>query len=98
MMETVEGAKKTMDIVNDTSSYIIQKASDEDVTGLQAFAIRSMDQNLPTGKNIEHYKLLNVHELPMDNFLMHSVSLHCFQMVNLVNFLHVLRNSCFQNM
>jgi len=34
MIQTEESAKKTMDIVNDASSHIIEKASDEDVAGL----------------------------------------------------------------
>jgi len=75
-MET-EDAKKTMDIVYDASSHIIEKASDEDVAGLQAFTVKSMNQNLPTGKDIEHYKLLTVHELPMDNRL-HFLDVLCF--------------------
>jgi len=58
-----------MDVVNDASSHVIEKASDEDVAGLQAFTVKSMDQNLPTGKDVQHYKLLTVHELPMDNRL-----------------------------
>ena len=66
-METVDAAKKTMDIVNDASSHILEKASEEEVAGLQAYNVRSIDQNLPTGKDIEHYKMLTVHELPMDN-------------------------------
>ena len=77
MMETEEGAKKTMDIVNDASSHIIEKASDEDVAGLRTFTVKSIDQNLPTGKDIEHYKLLTVHELPMDNHL-HFLDVLCF--------------------
>jgi len=34
MMETVEGAKKTMDIVNIAISHIIEKASDEGLESL----------------------------------------------------------------
>jgi len=55
MMQTAEGA--TMDVVNDASSYVIEKALDEDAAGLQSFTIKSMDHNLPTGKNIQRYIL-----------------------------------------
>ena len=30
-----------------------------DVNGLQAYTIRKMDQYMPTGRDIEHYKLLS---------------------------------------
>ena len=35
--------------------------------GLQAYTIRKMDQYMSTGRNIEYYKLLSVHEQPLDN-------------------------------
>ena len=64
--------------MDDATSYVIEKASEEDVAGLQAYTVRSMDQNLPTGKDIQHYKLLTtVHELPMDNRL-HFLDVLCF--------------------
>jgi len=34
MMENADGAKKTMDVVNDASSHVIEIASDEDVAVL----------------------------------------------------------------
>ena len=46
---------------------ILERASDDDVHSLQAFTIRKMDQYIPTGKDIDHYKLLSVHEQPLDN-------------------------------
>ena len=76
-MDSVDAAEKTMGIVNDATSHVIEKASDEDVAGLQAYTVRSMDQDLPTGKDIQHYKLLTVHELPMDNRL-HFLDVLCF--------------------
>ena len=36
-----------------------------------------MDRDLPTGKDIQHYKLLTVHEFPMDNRL-HFLDVLCF--------------------
>ena len=90
-----EAAKKTMEIVNDASSPILEKASDEDVAGLQAYTVRSMDQNLPTGKDIQHYKLLTVHELPMDNRL-HFLDVLCFPTLfptgEFGEFIHVLKS------
>ena len=37
------------------------------VAGLQAYTIRKMDQYMPTGRDIDHYKLLSVHEQQLDN-------------------------------
>ena len=39
----------------------------DDINGLQAYTIRKMDQYMPTSRDIEHYKLLSVHEQPLDN-------------------------------
>ena len=55
-----------MEVVSNPSNPILERAS-EDVHGLQAYTIRKMDQYMPTGKDIDHYKLLSVHEQPLDN-------------------------------
>ena len=57
-----EAAKKTIEVVSSASNPILERASLDDVHGLQAYTIRKMDQYMPTGRDIEHYKLLNVHE------------------------------------
>ena len=78
VMDSVDVAKKTIGIVDGATSHVIEKASEEDVAGFQAYTVRSMDQNLPTGKDIQHYKLLTVHELLMDNRL-HFLDVLCFR-------------------
>ena len=50
-----------------TTSTVLQRASEDDVCGLQAYTIRKMDQHMPTSKDIDYYKLLNVSEKPLDN-------------------------------
>ena len=75
VMGIVDATKKTIGIAE--TSHVIEKASDEDVAGLQAYTVRSMDPPLPTGKDIQHYKLLTVHEFPMDNCL-HFLDALCF--------------------
>ena len=45
----------------------LERASEDDVRGLQAYTIRKMDQYMPTGRDIDHYKLLSVHDQPLDN-------------------------------
>ena len=62
-----EAAKKTIEVVSSASDPILERASEDDVNGLQAYTIRKMDQYMPTGRDIEHYKLLSVHEQPLDN-------------------------------
>ena len=39
MKKTVDAAEKTMGIVNDATSHVTEKASDEDVAGLQAYIV-----------------------------------------------------------
>ena len=76
-----ETAKKTIEAVSGTTSSVLERASEDDVRGLQAYTIRKMDQYMPTGKDIDHYKLLSVSEKPLDNrqeFLDVLCSHHCF--------------------
>ena len=62
-----ETAKKTIEAVSDTTSSVLERASEDDVHGLQAYTIQKMDQYMPIGKDIDHYKLLSVSEKPLDN-------------------------------
>ena len=62
-----EATKKTIEVVSNASNPMLERASVDDVNGLQAYTIRKMDQYMPTGRDIEHYKLLSVHEQPLDN-------------------------------
>ena len=62
-----EAAKKAVEAVSGASNPILERASEDDVRGLQAYTIHKMDQYLPTGKDNDHYKLLSIHEQPLDN-------------------------------
>ena len=62
-----EAARKALEVVSNTTSSVLERASANDVHGLQAYTIRKMDQYMPTGKDIDHYKLLSVSEKPLDN-------------------------------
>ena len=57
-----EATKKTIEVVSNASNPMLERASVDDVNSLQAYTIRKMDQYMPTGRDIEHYKLLSVHE------------------------------------
>ena len=61
-----EAAKKAVEVVSTATSPMLERASEDDVRGLQAYTIRKMDQYLPTGKDIDHYKLLSIQQ-PLDN-------------------------------
>ena len=50
-----ETTKKTIEAVSDTTSSVLERASEDDVRGLQAYTIQKMDQYMPTGKDIDHY-------------------------------------------
>ena len=62
-----EAGKKAIEVVSVADSPILEKASEEDIAGLQAYTICKMDQYMPTGKDIDHYKLLSVKEHPLDS-------------------------------
>ena len=69
--------KKTIVVVCSASNPILERASVDDVNGLQAYTIYKMDQYMPTGRDIEHFKLLSVHEQPLDNW-QRFLDLLCF--------------------
>ena len=57
-------AKKAAEAVSGTTSSIIEKATEADIAGLEAYTIRRMDEKLPVGSDIDHYKMLNFTNLP----------------------------------
>ena len=64
---SVDGSCKiALRVVSNPSNPILERASEEDVRGLQAYTIHKIDQYMPSGKDIDHYKL-SVHEQPLDN-------------------------------
>ena len=46
---------------------MLEKASDNDISGLQCYTIRNLNNKLNTDSDIEEYKLLHVEEEPLDN-------------------------------
>ena len=45
-----EATKKTIEVVSLASNPILERASVDDIDGVQAYTIRKMDQYMPTGK------------------------------------------------
>ena len=61
-----EVSKKIIEIANNASSTMLDKANEHDISGFQAFTIRNLNK-LSTESDIEQYKLLSVREDPVDN-------------------------------
>ena len=64
-----DAAKKAIEAVNSTSSALIKKASKADIAELESYTIRRMDETLPLGSDLEHYKMLKIQEPALDNRL-----------------------------
>ena len=52
-----EISKKIIEIANNASSTMLDKADEHDISGFQAFSIRNLDNKLSTKSDIEQYKL-----------------------------------------
>ena len=72
-----EAAKKVIEVTNGTTSTMLEKATDDDIAGFQAFTIRNLDNKLSTASDTEQYKVLGVTEDPIDNRQQH-LDVMCF--------------------
>ena len=70
-------SKKVIEIADNASSTMLDKADEHDISGFQAFTIRNLDNKLSTESDIEQYKLLSVREDPIDNRQQH-LDVMCF--------------------
>ena len=70
-------SKKVIEIADNASSTVLDKADERDISGFQAFTIRNLDNKLSTESDIEQYKLLSVREDPIDNRQQH-LDVMCF--------------------
>ena len=61
--------KKTIEVVSNTNSSLIEKSSMADIAELEAYTICCMDEKLPLGSDIDHYKMLKVEEPALDSRL-----------------------------
>ena len=62
-----DAAKKVIEVTNSATSTMLEKATDDDIAGFQAFTIRNLDNKLSTQSDAEQYKVLGVKEDPIDN-------------------------------
>ena len=72
-----EAAKKVLEVANNTSSKMLDKATKQDIDSFQAFTIRDLDSKLSSEPDIEQYKLLGVKEDPLDSRQQH-LDVMCF--------------------
>ena len=73
-------SQKKSEIANNASSTMLDKADDHDISGLQTFTIRNLDNKRSIESDIEQYKLLSVREDPIDNRQQH-LDVMCFPML-----------------
>ena len=71
-----EAAKKVVEVTN-TTSTMLEMASENEIAGFQSFTIRNIDNKLPGESDIEKYKVLGVKEDPLDNRQQH-LDVICF--------------------
>ena len=72
--------REIIEVVSSASSTMLEKASDEDISGLHSYTIMDMNDKLSTEKDLEQYKLLNVKEDPLDCHQKHLDAM-CFPML-----------------
>ena len=49
--------KNVDEVINSTSSTMLEKATKEDIVGFQAYTIRNLDNKLSTESDIDQYKV-----------------------------------------
>ena len=72
-----EAAKNIVEVVDQASSIMLEKASTDDVAALQAYIIRSLDQQGSTKLDVEQYKMQNVKDSPIESRQRH-LDVMCF--------------------
>ena len=62
-------AKQVIEVANNATNKILEKASQDNVAGFQLYTIVNMQGKISTESDIDQFKLLNVKEQPLDNKL-----------------------------
>ena len=69
--------KQVIEVVNSTTSSMLEKADESDNDGFQAYIVRSLDKKLPIDWDVDQYKVMNAQEHPLDRMQLH-LDLMCF--------------------
>ena len=72
-----ESTKHIIEVANNATSKMLEKASVDEIDAFQAYTIRNLDNKLSTTTDVEQYKLVSVREEPIDNRLQH-LDIMCF--------------------
>ena len=59
--------KEIMEIIGKSTSRMLVKATNSDLSTFQMYTIRNLDNRLSSVSDIEQYKLLNIQDSPLDN-------------------------------
>ena len=72
-----DASRRIIESVSDTTSTMLQKVSDDDVSSYQSYTIRRLDRHEPNVPDTDQYKLSNVQENALSNKLRH-LDVMCF--------------------
>jgi len=62
-----EAAKQVVEVTNNTTTTMLEKASENEIAGFQSFTIRNLDNKLPADSDIELYQVLSIKKDRLDN-------------------------------
>ena len=62
-----EAVMEVVEVVKNTTSTMLEKATKEDIADMHCYTIRSLNSKQFTGDDMKQYKLVNVEVHPMDN-------------------------------
>ena len=60
-----ETTQKVVEVANNATTKMLDKATADDIAGYQSYTIRYLDNQISTMSDIDQYKLLNVTEAPI---------------------------------
>ena len=69
--------RKVVEVVDNTSSCMLEKVTADDVATFQTYTILSLDQKVPNVMDTEQYRMHNVKETPLDTRQQH-LDVACF--------------------
>ena len=72
-----ESVKHIIEISNNASTRMLEKATTEEIDAFHAYTIRNLDNKVSTASDIEQYKLLSVRDDPIKNKQKH-LDVMCF--------------------
>ena len=88
------GDEIVIDVAHSATSTLLEKVSDKDeyCAGLQDYTIRHLDKPVPTGNNIDQFKMVNVKEFPLKSNQKH-LDLMCFPELLTVKYLSPVQST-----